>query len=134
MSSWYKGRSSQRGARARLRGIRGKDGGGLFQAVQKGFEQLPYGHKGIVIEQRSHPLPQGPESALAPLKCNVIQSSSDEAPGLLEYVEHHLGAHHSPDIFHVQPELSKTVAAPMAAKQATYQMTFWSRSMGPAWA
>ena len=55
--------------------------------------------------------------ALKHLKCNVIQSTSDEAPGLLAYVEHHLGAHHSPDIFHVQHELSKAVAAPIAAKQ-----------------
>jgi hypothetical protein len=56
-------------------------------------------------------------SALAPLKCNVIQSTSDEAPGLLAYVEQHLGAHHSPDFFHVQHELIKAVAAPMAVKQ-----------------
>jgi hypothetical protein len=55
--------------------------------------------------------------ALAPLKCHIIQSTSDEAPGLLAYVEHHLGVHHSPDVFHVQHELSKAVAAPMAAKQ-----------------
>jgi hypothetical protein len=57
------------------------------------------------------------EDALAPLKCNVIQSTSDEAPGLLAYVAHHLGAHHSPDVFHVQHELSKAVAAPLAATQ-----------------
>jgi hypothetical protein len=55
--------------------------------------------------------------ALAPFKCNVIQSTSDEAPGLLAYVEHALGAHHSPDLFHVRQELSKTVSAPMAVKQ-----------------
>jgi hypothetical protein len=55
--------------------------------------------------------------ALAPLKGRVIQSTSDEAPGLLAYVEHHLGAHHSPDVFHVQHELSKAVAVPMATKQ-----------------
>jgi hypothetical protein len=55
--------------------------------------------------------------ALAHLKCNVIQSTSDEAPGLLAYVENHLGGHHSPDLFHGQHELSKAVAAPMAAKQ-----------------
>jgi hypothetical protein len=61
------------------------------------------------------------EAALAPLKCNVIQSTSDEAPGLLAYVEHHLGAHHSPDLFHVQHELSKAVSAPMAAKQRAAQ-------------
>ena len=57
------------------------------------------------------------EPALAGLNCTVIQSTSDEAPGLLASVEHHLGAHHSPDVFHVQHELIKAVAAPMAAKQ-----------------
>jgi len=55
--------------------------------------------------------------ALAQLNCQVIQSTSDEAPGLLAYVEHHLGAHHSPDVFHVQHELSKAVCGPMATKQ-----------------
>ena len=55
--------------------------------------------------------------ALAGLNCKVIQATSDEAPGLLAYVAHHLGAHHSPDLFHVQQELSKAVAAPMATKQ-----------------
>src|SRR5215813_9120978 len=57
------------------------------------------------------------EQALSGLNCRVIQSTSDEAPGLLAYVEHHLGAHHSPDLFHVQHELSKAVSAPMAVKQ-----------------
>src|SRR4029453_9437397 len=56
------------------------------------------------------------EQALGGLNCRVIQSTSDEAPGLLAYMEHHLGAHHSPDLFHVQHELSKAVSAPMAAK------------------
>ena len=55
--------------------------------------------------------------ALAQLNCQVIQSTSDEAPGLLAYVEHHLGAHHSPDLFHVQHELGKAVSAPMAKKE-----------------
>ncbi len=55
--------------------------------------------------------------ALAGLNCKVSQSTSDEAPGLLAYVEHHLGAHHSPDLFHVQHELSKAVSAPLATKQ-----------------
>jgi hypothetical protein len=57
------------------------------------------------------------EQALAGLNCQVIQSTSDEAPGLLAYVAHHLGAHHSPDLFHVQHELVKAVSGPMAAKQ-----------------
>jgi hypothetical protein len=55
--------------------------------------------------------------ALAPLKCRVIQSTSDEAPGLLAYVEHSLEAHHSPDLFHVQHELVKAVSGPMATKE-----------------
>jgi hypothetical protein len=55
--------------------------------------------------------------ALAPLNCQVIQSTSDEAPGLLAYVEHSLAAHHSPDLFHVQHELRKAVSAPMATKE-----------------
>jgi Family of unknown function (DUF6399) len=57
------------------------------------------------------------EPALAGLNCRVIQATSDEAPGLLAYVEHHLGAHHSPDLFHVQHELSKAVSIPRATKQ-----------------
>jgi uncharacterized protein DUF6399 len=57
------------------------------------------------------------EQALSGLHCQVIQSTSDEAPGLLAYVEHHLGAHHSPALFHVQHELVKAVSGPMATKQ-----------------
>ena len=37
--------------------------------------------------------------------------------GLLAYVEHHLGVHHSPDLFHVQHELNRAVSAPLATKQ-----------------
>src|SRR5262249_25954779 len=55
--------------------------------------------------------------ALAGLNCKAIQSTSDEAPGLLAYVVQHLRAHHSPDLFHVQHELSTAVAAPLAVKQ-----------------
>jgi hypothetical protein len=55
--------------------------------------------------------------ALAQLNCRVIQSTSDEAPGLLAYVEHYLAAHHSPDLCHVQHELVKAVSGPMATKE-----------------
>jgi hypothetical protein len=55
--------------------------------------------------------------ALAQLNCRVIQSTSDEAPGLLAYVEHSLEAHHSPDLFHVQHELVKAVSGPMATTE-----------------
>ena len=55
--------------------------------------------------------------ALAQLNCRVIQSTSDEASGLLAYVEHYLEAHHSPDLFHVQHELVKAVSAPVGTKE-----------------
>ena len=55
--------------------------------------------------------------ALAQLNCQVIQATSDEAPGLLAYVEHYLAAHHSPDLFHVQHELVKAVSSPMATRE-----------------
>ena len=76
----------------------------------------------IVLEQaaqaRDHNTwPAHMAQALVGLNCRVIQSTSDEAPGLLAYVEQHLGAHHSPDLCHVQHELSKAVSAPMAVKQ-----------------
>ena len=57
------------------------------------------------------------EPARARLNCRVIQSTSDEASGLLAYVEHDLEAHHSPDVFHVQHELVKAVSGPMATKE-----------------
>jgi hypothetical protein len=59
--------------------------------------------------------------ALASLNCEVIQSTSDEAPGIVAYVEHQLGAHHSPDLFHVQHELSKAVCAPLATQERAAQ-------------
>ena len=55
--------------------------------------------------------------ALAQLNCHVMQSTSDEAPGILAYVAHHLEAHHSPDLFHVQHELVKAVSGPLATKE-----------------
>ena len=76
----------------------------------------------IILEQRAQARAQTSWKALlapvlAPLNCQVIQSTSAEAPGLLAYVEHYLSAHHSPDFFHVQHELSKAVSAPMAIKE-----------------
>ena len=76
----------------------------------------------IVLEQAAQARDQDTwhalmEQVLAGLNCKVIQATSDAAPDLLAYVAHHLGTHHSPDVFHVQHELSKTVSAPMASKQ-----------------
>jgi hypothetical protein len=54
--------------------------------------------------------------AMRGMKAKIIQSTSDEGKGLLAYAEHTLGVAHSPDIFHVQHELCKAVAAPVALK------------------
>jgi hypothetical protein len=59
--------------------------------------------------------------ALAQLNCEVIQSTRDEAPGIVAYVEPQLGSHHAPDLFHVQHELSKAVCAPLATKERAAQ-------------
>ena len=76
----------------------------------------------IIVEQLAQARDQvswnaGMAPALAQFNCRVIQSTSDEAPGLLAYVEHYLEAHHSPDLFHVQHELVKAVSGPMATKE-----------------
>lgn len=56
------------------------------------------------------------DKRLAQLPVKVIQVTSDEAKPLIKYAEQHLGAHHSPDLFHVQQEVSKASAAPLRAK------------------
>jgi hypothetical protein len=53
-------------------------------------------------------------TGLKDLKVKVVQATSDEAKGILAVVEMSLG-HHSPDLFHVQHEISKATAAPLAA-------------------
>lgn len=52
--------------------------------------------------------------ALADLPVRVIQSTSDEGKGLIGHVENGLGAHHSPDVFHVQHEASKATSIVLA--------------------
>jgi hypothetical protein len=76
----------------------------------------------MIVEQAAHARDHDTwhvlrEQALAGLNCHVIQSTSDEAPGLLAYVAHHLGAHPSPDVFHVQHERVKAVSGARATKQ-----------------
>jgi hypothetical protein len=76
----------------------------------------------IVLEQEAHAREQDTgqarmEQALADLPCQGLQSTSDEAPGLLAYGAHHLGAPHSPDVFHGQHALLTAVSGPLATKQ-----------------
>jgi hypothetical protein len=57
--------------------------------------------------------------ALADLPVEVIQCTSDEGKGIVHHVEKDLGAHHSPDVFHVQNEVVKGVSAALATKKKT---------------
>ena len=82
---------------------------------QRGFKATALEHLAAARDQATWQ--QLMEPALAGLNCRVIQSTSDEAPGLLAYVAHHLGAHHSPDVFQGQHERVKAVSGPMATKQ-----------------
>jgi hypothetical protein len=50
------------------------------------------------------------------LPINVIQGASDEAKGLLRHVEKDLGAHHSPDLFHVQHEIAQATGWNLARR------------------
>ncbi|MFN0056378.1 MAG: DUF6399 domain-containing protein [Planctomycetales bacterium] len=55
-------------------------------------------------------------TALSGLPVTVIQTVSDEASALRAHARDGLGAHHSPDLFHVQQELSRAVSGPLAAR------------------
>jgi hypothetical protein len=57
------------------------------------------------------------------LPVEVIQSTSDEGRGILHHVEEELGAHHSPDLFHVQQELVKGTSVVLESKKHQAQKT-----------
>ena len=54
------------------------------------------------------------EGACAGLAVEVIQSTADEAKALRRHAETDLGAHHSPDLFHGQHEVSKATSLALA--------------------
>jgi len=55
---------------------------------------------------------QALETATEDLNVEVVQSTSDEAAALLRHAQDQ-GAHHSPDLFHVQQEVSKAMTLPL---------------------
>lgn len=59
---------------------------------------------------------QAMDQALTGLDVDVVQSTSDEGSGLLRHVRESLGAHHSPDIFHVQQEATRGTAGALASR------------------
>jgi hypothetical protein len=50
------------------------------------------------------------DAALKPFSVTVTQCVSDQAAALISHAQTHLGAHHSPDVFHVQYEISKATS------------------------
>ena len=59
--------------------------------------------------------------ALNGLNVKVFQSTGDEAMGLINHAVLHLGAHQSPDLMHVQQELSRATQGPLAAQTRHYK-------------
>lgn len=55
--------------------------------------------------------------AVEGLKVEIIQSTSDEAKGILAHVNNGLGVHHSPDLFHIESELTKATSASLSAQK-----------------
>ena len=51
------------------------------------------------------------QEALSDLPVKVIQCVSDEGKSLLKHAAEGLGAHHSPDLFHIQHDLTKAASA-----------------------
>jgi hypothetical protein len=60
---------------------------------------------------------QAMAEAIEGLAVEIVQSTSDEGKGLLCHVKEDLGAHHSPDVFHVQQELVKGSSGALASKK-----------------
>lgn len=56
------------------------------------------------------------DERLAGWSVTVCQATSDEAKALLAHAEQHLGAHHSPDLFHVQQDLVKGTSVALAGQ------------------
>lgn len=63
------------------------------------------------------------KEAIESLPVEVVQSTSDEGRGILHHVEEELGAHHSPDLFHVQQELVKGTSVVLEARNHQAQKT-----------
>ena len=73
----------------------------------------------VAAERSAAAWTQALERGLAGLNVTVVQGTSDEAKGLLAHVERDLGAHHSPDLFHLQHEVSKAMS--LSLKRAEQQ-------------
>jgi uncharacterized protein DUF6399 len=86
------------------------------------------------------------EQGLDHLPVEVVQGTSDEAKGIVAHVKNGLGAHHSPDLMHLQQDLHRATSLPLQtrvkqaqedATEAEYQVFLLAAEMvdyqcGPA--
>jgi len=56
------------------------------------------------------------DESLAGLPVTVVQVTSDQSRALIAHTEIHLGAHHSPDLFHVQQDTVRATSAALAGQ------------------
>lgn len=61
--------------------------------------------------------------AVTGLAVAIVQATSDEARGLLAHAREGLGAHHSPDLFHVEHEVTKGICPALSAKAREAALT-----------
>ena len=57
------------------------------------------------------------QKAMADLPVEIVQATGDQGRGIVHHVKDDLGAHHSPDLFHVQHELVKGTSLALASKK-----------------
>ena len=57
------------------------------------------------------------DAATEGLNVEIFQGVGDEAPALVKHTEEKLGAHHSPDLFHIQNEITKGIGATLTAQE-----------------
>jgi len=61
------------------------------------------------------------DEGLLGLNVEVVQSTSDEGTAILAYVKQDLKAEHSPDLFHIQQELSKATSFPLKSQEKEFE-------------
>jgi len=90
---WVRHHTCQ-GEQRGLRGINAQEGTELLQAIKQGFQQGTHGIKAVVIEQRSHALPQA--TLAAHLRPHGLEQGTAQLLGLVDQKRqhHHQGKHH----------------------------------------
>jgi hypothetical protein len=68
------------------------------------------------------------DDALIDLPVTVIQSTGDDGQAIVKCAKDRLGVHHSPDVFHIQQDVSKATSAPLRARIKSCKKTYESAS------